>query len=113
MSPRIRHAVRMTLEEKAKRRQKIVTLHRAGSSPSSIGNYVGVTADYVRILLRELGETVPEHTDHHIAPMWDMDEERRREAIVRRASQGARATILANEEESYPRYPQGIPATHR
>lgn len=96
MSQRIRYHS-MTLAEKAKRREKIVTLHRSGSSASSIANYVGVTADYVRILLRELGETVPERVDHHIAPMWDMDDDRRREAIARRASRGAAVTREWNE----------------
>lgn len=77
---------------------RILNLHAMGITNGEIGRRLGVGRNYVRRQLRAAGvEANPAfiHPNRQ-GPLWDLDEDRRRAAIARRAAQGARATIESN-----------------
>jgi hypothetical protein len=98
MSPR-RRRHHLTPSERPRVVSRVLALHHEGRAPSSIGNSVGLTASFVRILLAESGETANDEfvTVDPVHPMWlTDDEDARRAAILRRAARGARAKLQAN-----------------
>jgi hypothetical protein len=98
MSPRVRRH-HLTPSERPRVIARVLSLHHEGRAPSSIANSVGLTTSFVRILLAESGETANDEaiTVDPVHPMWLIDDEdKRRAAILKRAAQGARATLQAN-----------------
>jgi hypothetical protein len=82
----------MTLEEKAERRKQIVALYKRGSQPNDIGQRLGVTANYVRAILRDNGiEVAP--PEQNQGSIWDLDGPALRKAIIKRAAEGARKRL--------------------
>jgi hypothetical protein len=95
--PRIR-ANYLSFAERERMKARILYLHRMGKTPTAIGGRVGLTANFVRNVLVENGETLNEQKYHeNVDPMWATDDEqKRREAIIRRAARGAAQTIQEN-----------------
>lgn len=72
-------------------RQRVVERHRAGAMAYDIANRLGLRVDEVRTILALEGIQSEESVDYGpVHPMWSMDEDRRRQAIARRAAEGAR-----------------------
>ena len=76
------------------RRQHIIDLATAGNPPSIIARHVGLTTDYVRQVILDAGvrEANPLSIGREANAMWEMDEDKRREAIIKRSAEGARRT---------------------
>lgn len=75
--------------------EKAIAMHRAGTAPANIGYRLGISADQVRKLLIEAGETVTPSIIHKFHPMWEMSDSDRRLAIAKRAANGARKALRA------------------
>jgi uncharacterized protein YjcR len=82
----------MTLEEKAERRRAMVALYEIGTQPADIAKHFGVTANYVRALLREAGWEVTPPAQNK-ASIWDLEGPELRRAIRQRAADGARQRL--------------------
>lgn len=82
----------MTLEEKAERRKAIVVLYELGTQPADIAKHFGITANYVRALLREAGWEVTPPAQNK-ASIWDLEGPALRRAIAQRAADGARQRL--------------------
>jgi hypothetical protein len=84
----------MTRVEKADRRQRIIAMRLSGVAPYDIARKFGMTANYVRAVLREAdvaAETAAYGSD--VDSIWSLPEEERRLAFARRAAEGARAAL--------------------
>ena len=78
----------------AQTRQIVLERYLDGHQPYDIANRLGLLVADVRTLLAlegiEAAAPVPTRPVH---PMWDYDEDKRREAIIRRSAKGARETL--------------------
>jgi hypothetical protein len=82
----------MSLEEKRKRHDQIVALFESGYAPGEIAKKFGHTSRFVRQVLSKRGiKIMPPELNR--PSMWDLDENKRREAIIKRAAKGARETL--------------------
>jgi hypothetical protein len=98
----------MTLAEKQERRNAIIALWEAGSAPTEIARRYGLTANYVRVVLKSADVDVDAANGARpkVDRMWELDEDERRRAIIERAAQGCRETMQANRQS----LPEVIPA---
>ena len=93
MKNRAMHSPAMT-------RQIVLERYLDGHQPYDIANRLGMLVADVRTLLSLEGivaeAPVPARPVH---PMWDYDEDKRREAIIRRSAKGARETLAMHRRE--------------
>ena len=103
----------MTREQKAVRLERMCDRFEHGSRPADIAKSYGLSAEYVRAALHERGydTTTPAYREKRVDSVWEMDEDRRRHEIIRRAAEGARAARLAIVETSRAAEVPAIPAS--
>lgn len=89
----------MTLAEKQERQRQMVELWRDGHQPSDIAKRFGMTANYVRLVLKNDGIDLDEEAGRpRVDTIWDMPENDRRQAIAKRAALAAREQRYANRQ---------------
>ena len=77
----------------AETKRIVLSRYHEGQQPYDIANRLGILVSEVRLLLSTEGITPDDPVDYGpVHPMWNMEEDRRREAIYRRAADGARMT---------------------
>lgn len=84
----------------AETRQIVLDRYHDGFQPYDIANRLGMLVADVRMLLSlegiEAEAPVPARPVH---PMWDYDEDKRREAIMKRSAKGARETLAMHNRK--------------
>lgn len=90
------HTALMDRLKRFERRNRVVALGGQGVAPRDIAVRVGLPKNTVQRMLREagLGSKQPVPLGLQVDPMWDLDEDNRRAAIIRRAARGARRTLM-------------------
>ena len=84
----------------AETRQIVLDRYLDGFQPYDIANRLGMLVADVRMLLSLEGiATEPPVPNRPVHPMWDYDEDKRREAIVRRSAKGARETLAMHDRQ--------------
>lgn len=85
----------MTHQQKLDRMDEICRRFDAGSAPADIAKVVGLTANWVRVVLQERGyDTSSEETRaREREGLWSLDDDHRRREIIRRAAEGARQRL--------------------
>lgn len=84
----------------AQTRQIVLERYLDGHQPYDIANRLGILVSEVRMLLAAEGiEAPPPVPARPVHPMWDHDEDKRREAIIRRAAKGARETLAMHRRQ--------------
>lgn len=85
----------------AETRQIVIDRHRAGHQPYDIANRLGMLVGDVRLLLSLEGiDAPPPEPARPVHPMWDYEEDKRRLAIAKRSSKGARETLEMHKRKS-------------
>lgn len=84
----------------AETRQIVLDRYLEGFQPYDIANRLGILVSEVRLMLELEGikaeAPAPARPVH---PMWDYDEDKRREAIMRRSAKGARETLAMHRHQ--------------
>lgn len=95
----------MSRADRAARRDRVLELHAEGNRLSLIADFVGLTVDHVKQVIHDASVRLPNDQEDKVNPMWGMDEDARRRAIILRAAAGARET-LSRPSTDFPHYPQ-------
>lgn len=84
----------------AQTRQIVLDRYLDGYQPYDIANRLGMLVGDVRTLLELEGiKTEPPVPTRPVHPMWDYDEDKRREAIAKRSAKGARETLAMHNRQ--------------
>jgi hypothetical protein len=78
--------------------QDMIEMYNKGSRPSDIAFKANVRTRVVRKVLADAGIEV-DPASLHKPSIWDLDEDKRRDAIIRRAASGARAALAASQRK--------------